>query len=132
MMRYAALSADYAGYHRTPGNRICHAIGIPLIVYAITAWSLKPFPVAAAVLPVYFLWDARVGLLITSFMAVSALLAARLPGWTSGAAFAIGWAFQLYGHAVYEEKSPAFAKNLVHLLIGPAWVASELAGLGKR
>ena len=132
MMGYAALSADYAGYHRTPGNRICHAIGIPLIVYAITAWSLRPFPIAAVVLPVYFLWDARVGLLITSFIAVSALLAARLPGWTSWAAFAIGWGFQFYGHAVYEKKSPAFAKNLVHLLIGPAWVASELAGLGKR
>ena len=131
---YAALSADYAAYHRAPRNRLCHAIGVPLIVYAVVAWSRvgAPFPVVALLLPVYFLWDARVGALLTAFIAVSALAAARLPGWTSWAAFAIGWAFQFYGHAVYEKKSPAFAKNLAHLLIGPAWVATELAGFGKR
>ena len=131
---YTELSADYAEYHRTRGNRVCHAFGIPLIGYAIVAWSRvgTPFPIAALLLPIYFLWDARVGMLMTSFIAVSALVAARLPGWTSAAAFLIGWAFQFYGHAVYEKKSPAFAKNLAHLLIGPAWVATELAGLRKR
>lgn len=131
---YAALSADYAAYHRTRGNQVCHAFGIPLIGYAIVAWSRvgTPFPIAALLLPIYFLWDARVGMLMTSFIAVSALVAARAPGWTSAAAFLIGWAFQFYGHAVYEKKSPAFAKNLTHLLIGPAWVATELAGLRKR
>ena len=131
---YTELSADYAAYHRTRGNRVCHAFGIPLIGYAIVAWSCvgTPFPIVALLLPVYFLWDARVGMLMTSFIAVSAIVAARVPGWTSAAAFLIGWAFQFYGHAVYEKKSPAFAKNLTHLLIGPAWVATELAGLRKR
>lgn len=131
---YTELSADYAAYHRTRGNQVCHAFGIPLIGYAIVAWSRvgTPFPIVALLLPVYFLWDARVGMLMTSFIAVSALIAARVPGWTSAAAFLIGWAFQFYGHAVYEKKSPAFAKNLTHLLIGPAWVAAELAGLRKR
>jgi uncharacterized membrane protein YGL010W len=131
---YAELSEDYAEYHRTSGNRLCHAFGIPLIVYAVVAWSRvgSPFPIAALILPVYFLWDLRVGALMTSFMAVSALVAARAPGWASWAAFVLGWAFQFVGHAVYEKKSPAFAKNLAHLLIGPAWVASELAGLEPR
>ena len=131
---YRRLSADYSEYHRSPGNRFCHAIGIPLIVYAIVAWSriMTPFPIVAVVLPVYFLWDARVGLIMTTFIALSALIAAHVPGWSSWAAFTIGWAFQFYGHSVYEKKTPAFAKNLTHLLIGPAWVATELAGFDKR
>jgi uncharacterized membrane protein YGL010W len=131
---YAALSADYADYHRTNGNRRCHAVGIPLIGYAVVAWSRvgSAFPIAALLLPVYFLWDPRVGALMTSFVAVCALIAARAPGWASWAAFVVGWAFQFVGHAVYEKKSPAFAKNLSHLLIGPAWVATELTGLKAR
>ena len=83
----------------------------------------------ALLLPIYFLWDRRVGALMTTFIAVSALLAARLPGWTSWAAFLVGWIFQFYGHVVYEKKSPAFTKNFAHLLVGPAWIAAELAGL---
>jgi uncharacterized membrane protein YGL010W len=131
---YSELFADYADYHRASGNRLCHAFGVPLIAYAVVAWSRvgSPFPIAALILPVYFLWDARVGALMTSFMAVSALVAARAPWWSSWAAFVLGWAFQFVGHAVYEKKSPAFAKNMAHLLVGPAWVASELAGLKSR
>jgi uncharacterized membrane protein YGL010W len=127
---YAALSADYAGYHATAGNRRCHAVGIPLIAYAVVAWTcVAGWPSAALVLPLYFAWDARVGAMMTVFVAASALLAARLPFWTSAAAFVVGWAFQFYGHVVYEKKSPAFTKNLAHLLVGPAWIASKLAGL---
>ena len=131
LLDYRSLSADYAAYHRTAGNRRCHVIGIPLIAYAVVAWSRfgLPVPVAALLLPIYFLWDRRVGALMTTFIAVSALLAARLPAWTAWAAFLVGWAFQLYGHTAYEKKSPAFLKNFAHLLVGPAWIASELAGL---
>jgi uncharacterized membrane protein YGL010W len=134
MHGYAELSADYAAYHRTSGNRFCHAFGIPLIVYALAAWSRigSPFPMAALLLPIYFLWDWRVGALMTSFIAVSALIAAHVPWWTSWGAFIVGWAFQFYGHTVYEKKKPAFAKNMTHLLVGPAWVATELAGLKSR
>ncbi len=39
------------------------------------------------------------------------------------AAFVAGWILQFVGHA-YEGKSPAFLTNLVHLLVGPLWVAS--------
>jgi uncharacterized membrane protein YGL010W len=134
LLDYAALSADYSEYHRASGNRCCHEIGIPLIVYALVAWSRigSSIPFVALVLPLYFRWDARAGSLMAIFFAASALVAAHMPGWTSWAAFIIGWVFQFYGHAVYEKKSPAFAKNLAHLLVGPAWVATELAGLGKR
>jgi uncharacterized membrane protein YGL010W len=40
-------------------------------------------------------------------------------------AFVVGWVFQFVGHA-YEGKSPAFLTNLLHLLVGPLWVASHL------
>lgn len=131
---YAALSADYAAFHATPGNRLCHKIGIPLIAYAVVAWSRfgGGFPGAALLLPVYFLWDKRVGLIMTVFVAASAAVAARLPWWASWAAFLAGWAFQFCGHSVYEKKSPAFLRNFAHLLVGPAWIASELAGLRPR
>ncbi|MDE2141643.1 MAG: DUF962 domain-containing protein [Elusimicrobia bacterium] len=130
-MDYPALSADYARYHRARGNRICHAVGIPLIGYAVTAWSCfgTGLPATALLLPIYFRWDRRIGLMLTAFIAVSAALAAVLPGWTSGAAFVVGWILQFAGHALYEKKSPAFTKNLDHLLVGPAWIAAELAGL---
>lgn len=134
LLDYAALSADYAAYHATPGNRRCHAVGVPLIAYAVVAWSASVvgFPLAALFLPIYFLWDRRVGLIMTSFVAASALLAARLPGWTAWAAFVVGWIVQFVGHAVYEKKSPAFARNLAHLLVGPAWVATKTFRLAGR
>jgi uncharacterized membrane protein YGL010W len=40
-------------------------------------------------------------------------------------AFVVGWVFQFIGHA-YEGKAPAFLTNLLHLLVGPLWVASHL------
>ena len=130
MSSYAALSADYGEYHKTRGNRVCHAVGIPLIVYAVAAWSrVRGVPAAALVLPLYFHWDARVGAVVTAFVAACALAAAVLPSWAAWAAFAVGWAFQFAGHALYEKRSPAFTRNLAHLLVGPAWVAAELAGL---
>ncbi len=134
LLDYAALTADYAEYHRTEGNLRCHKIGIPLIAYAVVAWSRfgTGFPGAALLLPVYFLWDRRVGALMLAFVAASALVSARLPGWTAWAAFAVGWSFQLYGHRVYEVKSPAFLKNAAHLLIGPAFIAAEFAGPRSR
>ncbi len=37
----------------------------------------------------------------------------------------MGWIFQGIGHAVYEKRSPAFLRNLVHLLVGPAFLVNE-------
>lgn len=130
MLDYAALLADYESYHRAPGNVRCHAFGVPLIAYAVVAWSRlgTGFPGAALLLPMYFLWDRRVGAAMAAFVAAAALLSSRLPAWTAWAAFAAGWAVQFYGHAAFEKRSPAFLRNLTHLLVGPAFVASELAG----
>jgi uncharacterized membrane protein YGL010W len=88
-------------------------------------------PLIAALLPLYFLWDARVGLLLALFLAACAGLAAVLPPWAAWAAFLAGWGFQIAGHGIWEKRSPAFLKSLAHLLVGPAWIAAELAGLRR-
>ncbi len=130
MFDYDRLSADYATYHRTEGNRRAHAIGVPLIVFAVVTWTQigSFFPLAALVLPVYFLWSRRLGLVMTAFIAVCAVVSSCLPAWTAGAAFIIGWAFQIYGHRAHEKNSPALLDNLAHMLIGPAFVAEGLIG----
>ena len=46
-------------------------------------------------------------------------------------ALIIGWIFQGIGHAVYEKRSPAFTRNLIHLLIGPMFLLNEAFSLRK-
>jgi len=129
---YAALSADYAEYHRARGNRVCHCLGIPLIVYAVCAWTrVFGIPAVLALMPLYFLWDARLGALVSAFVLACALAARVLPPWAAWAAFVLGWILQFAGHGVWEKRSPAFARNLIHLLVGPAWIAAELTGLRR-
>ena len=129
------MLADYALAHRTRGNILCHAFGITLIVFGVLA-TLARIPVAAhwtaadvlvALAGVYYLWlDLPLGIAVT-LVAVLFDLAARWAGdWRIGAAaFVVGWIFQGIGHAVYEKRRPAFLRNLVHLLIGPAFLVNE-------
>jgi uncharacterized membrane protein YGL010W len=35
---------------------------------------------------------------------------------------------QFAGHYVWEKKSPAFFRNLTHLLVGPLWIAAKAVG----
>jgi uncharacterized membrane protein YGL010W len=54
-------------------------------------------------------------------------VAGAVGNWRIGlAAFIVGWVFQGIGHAVYEKKSPAFFRNLLHLMIGPVFLWNEL------
>jgi uncharacterized membrane protein YGL010W len=130
---WPALSAEYAADHATRGNRVCHAFGVPSIAYAVVALSrVGPgvgVPTAALLLPLYFSWDRRIGVLMTLFVAGSTAAAALLPAWSPYAALAAGIVFQAAGHSVFEGRRPAFTRDLLHLLVGPAWVAAELTGL---
>jgi len=55
------------------------------------------------------------------------LLARVVADWRIGlGAFVVGWIFQGIGHARYEKKSPAFFKNLLHLLVGPIFLWNEV------
>jgi uncharacterized membrane protein YGL010W len=136
--RVDALLADYASYHRTRGNLICHAFGITLIVFGIVAMLLTvrlpgslPVTLAEAVIAAAFLFYATLDFpLAVAMLAELALLdlAARgIGNWRAGlAAFVLGWVFQGVGHARFEKNSPAFFKNLTHLMVGPFFLINEL------
>jgi uncharacterized membrane protein YGL010W len=138
MRRIDALLADYGSSHQSRGNVLCHAVGITLIVFGVLVmlhaipingpWTLSEAAVAAASLA-YLSLDLPLGLATTAALVILDLGArATLRsqwGW-GAAAFVAGWIFQGIGHAVYEKKSPAFFRNLVHLLVGPAFLVNEL------
>ena len=75
--------------HQHPLNRLCHYVGIPTLV------ASGVYPIVA-----YLLWG------------VIAWQAWLLLG-------AVGWAFQLVGHAI-EGNSPAFLRDPWQVLVGPA------------
>jgi uncharacterized membrane protein YGL010W len=135
MRRVDALLAEYGRAHRTAGNLACHAAGITLIVFGILA-ALRAVPIGGAwtasevlvSLGFLFYLTLDVPLALALLAALVALdLAARAAGsWRLGlVAFAAGWVFQAVGHGVYEKNSPAFFRNLVHLLVGPAFLVNE-------
>lgn len=133
--------ADYAAFHRTPGNQACHYVGIPLIVLSIlsllsqvTAFTLAGYPltlaaIALALITAYYLTlDVGLALFMLVIAAVMIALGSRIPvPWAIGL-FVLGWIFQYLGHYAYEKKSPAFYKNLTHLLIGPLWILAKALG----
>ncbi len=142
--RATRLFSDYAAAHSTAGNRACHAVGIPLIVFSLVLaltrvpivsgpWSAAEPVIVLATLAAVAI-DAGAAAAFFVYLAASDLVSRAIPAWTSPA-FAIGlaaglflggWAFQLVGHAVYEKNRPAFLRNLAHLLIGPLWIARKL------
>jgi uncharacterized membrane protein YGL010W len=83
--------------------------------------------------------DVSLGLIFVGFAAACDLASrgivgaiGRGPALAAAAAlFAVGWIFQLVGHAVYEKNRPAFARNLRHLLVGPLWIARKVSRRGR-
>lgn len=136
--RVDALLTDYASYHRTRGNLVCHAFGITLIIFGgVTMLLSLRLPGATRataaelliglVLLFYLTLDASLALVMLLEFAVLDIAARAIADWRAGlAAFLVGWAFQGLGHARFERNSPAFFKNLVHLMVGPLFLANEL------
>jgi uncharacterized membrane protein YGL010W len=135
------LLAEYGAYHRDGRNLICHEIGIPLIVLGIVALLRQvhvwvPFlstTLAGALLLMLslyyaaaFLRENTAAVVVAAVgLAVIYVISAYVTWPFAVGAFVAGWIFQFVGHA-YEGKSPAFLTNLLHLLVGPLWVASHL------
>jgi len=133
--------ADYAAFHGTPGNKACHYVGIPLIVLAVLAllarvpllaiggYDVTLAEVALVLVTAYYLTLDAVLAAIMFAASVGLLFLGRpLPVWVSVALFVVGWIFQFIGHYVYEKRSPAFYRNLVHLLVGPLWIVAKAVG----
>jgi uncharacterized membrane protein YGL010W len=133
--------ADYAAHHGTSGNRLCHMIGIPLIVLSVFAllvkvplFTLGGFTVTAgeallvAATAYYLTLDAPLALMMAAASAVLLVVGRPLPLWLAWSLFAFGWVLQFIGHYVYEKRSPAFFRNLTHLLVGPLWILAKATG----
>ena len=135
-MTKTELFSEYASYHADSRNRVCHAVGIPLIVLGILGAEslvrIGPIDLAiitaVAVLIYYAVLDIRGALLSAAIFALLYFIALHLPWQVNVAAFVIGWGFQLVGHR-FEGTKPKFLENLIYLLIGPLYIFEELFGL---
>lgn len=129
---------EYSGYHRSAANEVCHYIGIPtIIVGAGTLLGLVPLvrvgtvsvtlaEVIAAGIVVFYVVSARwLGVVTALILALLVALGRALPPLVGLGLFFGGWAVQFVGHARWEKRSPAFLRNLVHLLVGPAWLVER-------
>jgi uncharacterized membrane protein YGL010W len=144
------LLNQYAEYHRDRRNILTHFVGVPMIVFGVsvllTGWSFAlagvTWTLAWAVFALAAAWYLTrghwgIGLATTLGVGLLTLLAHRVGGesttqwlaWGLGF-FAVGWLVQFVGH-YYEGKKPAFADDIVGLLVGPMFVVLEmLAPLG--
>ena len=144
------LLKQYAEYHRDRRNILTHFVGVPMIVFGIgVLLSWPPFVLGGLTLSAAWLlyaaaalWyltrgEFALGVAVSAGMGLLLLLAHRVSGgglghwlaWGVGF-FAIGWLIQFIGH-YYEGRKPAFADDIVGLLVGPMFVVLEmLASLG--
>lgn len=142
-MTIAQRLARYREYHHDHRNVLTHAVGIPLIVLAITTLLARPvfelgglvltpaIIVAALAALWYVSLDTRTGLLMTALLAIFVILGGLIAtistaAWLGGGfgLFVIGWVFQLVGHK-FECRKPAFVDDLRSFLVGPLFVVVE-------
>lgn len=125
--------AQYGETHTDRVNEICHFVGIPLIIAGAASLMgavglssggrVTLAELVVALLALFYLIEARLLGLVTALAIIGIVAIGRqLPAIGGLGLFLIGWGFQLVGHSVFEKRSPAFFKNLLHLLVGPAWL----------
>jgi uncharacterized membrane protein YGL010W len=133
--------ADYAAFHGTAGNKACHYVGIPLIVLSLLS-LLARVPLFAVGGHAVTLAEVTIVAVTAYYLTLDALLAAvmlvasvallvvgrPLPPVAAAVLFVLGWILQFVGHYVYEKRSPAFFRNLAHLLVGPLWIVAKAVG----
>jgi uncharacterized membrane protein YGL010W len=135
MKKVDSLLSDYAFYHQSTGNKICHFIGIPLIIFSLLVilrsivvyhWFTGAEILILLSFIYYLMLDFRLALGMLFVVCVLDAAAWRIPDIRIGlAVLVVGWIFQGIGHAVYEKRSPAFTRNLVHLMVGPLFLLNE-------
>jgi uncharacterized membrane protein YGL010W len=136
--------AEYGESHQDDTNELIHWICVPLIFFSVLGliWSIPvpvalagalPWfnwvqPVALAALAFYFRLSVPLAFGLLGFMALCycALEALSLwggfPVWrVCVALFVLAWIGQFIGHKI-EGQKPSFLKDVVFLLIGPAWL----------
>lgn len=152
MKSFVDYLSQYAAYHRDKRNIATHFVGIPMIVAAVAILLSRPVvmhldgvALSPALLVIvltslfYLRLDLRFGVAMTMFLLVCLWLGQLLAGagtvawlvWGIGM-FVVGWIFQFVGH-YYEGRKPAFVDDVIGLIIGPLFVAAEVAfAMGLR
>ncbi len=152
MTTFVQHLSKYAAYHRDKRNVATHFVGIPMIVAGVTTllsrpvlmhvdgMAISPALIAVAITALFYLkLDIRFGIVMSVFLAACLWLGQTLAvqttaiwlSWGIGV-LAVGWVIQFIGH-YFEGKKPAFVDDVMGLIIGPIFVAAELAfELGLR
>ena len=136
--------AEYGESHQDHANETIHWICVPVIFYSVLGllWSI-PVPAILAAAAPWFIWVQPVILAALAFyFRLSVPLAFGLLGFISACyillelqvilcpfpiwkssliLFVLAWVGQFIGHKL-EGRKPSFFKDLVFLLIGPAWL----------
>jgi uncharacterized membrane protein YGL010W len=136
-----AYFADYATFHGTPGNKACHYVAVPVIVLTVIALlaqveiatvsgvTVTLAEVAILLVTAYYLTlDPPLAVIMLAAFALCAWAGRFMPPMVSLGLFVAAWVLQFIGHYVYEHRSPAFFRNLTHLLVGPLWVVAKATG----
>jgi uncharacterized membrane protein YGL010W len=139
---------QYAAYHRDKRNIMTHFIGVPLIVFGVVVMlsravlahvdgvAVSVALIVSIIAAIYYVkLDLALGVTLAAFLAlcvwigqmIAPMSIANWLGWGVGS-FVVGWAFQFVGHH-YEQRKPAFADDLIGLIIGPLFVVAEVAFL---
>ena len=140
--------AEYGESHQDHANELIHWICVPLIFFSVLGfiWAI-PTPdawevtlpwfnwsiVAIVLATVFYAWlsiPIAIGLL--GFMTLCQTLCLQIemqgfpwPVWKICLViFVLAWVGQFIGHKI-EKKKPSFLKDLVFLLIGPAWLLGK-------
>ena len=147
--------ADYGESHQHQANELIHWVCVPVIFFCVLGllWCV-PVPEAwqervpwfswtllamAAAMMFYVRLSPRLSAGLLCFMAICYwgiatldLLAHWPVGKICAVAFVLAWIGQFIGHRI-EGRRPSFLKDLVFLLIGPAWLMSMVyKKLGQR
>ena len=140
--------ASYAAYHRDRRNIATHAVGLPIIAFAVIVLLSRvgipvtiggmPFTLTPAIIGViaaciyYLLLDLALGAALIAIIAAMTGYAGdivalgALPSLAIGLGLlAAGLILQFIGH-YYEGRRPAFLDDLISTLIGPLFVMAEL------
>lgn len=134
--------AEYSESHRNPTNKLLHWICVPAIMWTVIAllWAI-PVPEAMQLHPwlnwatifvvVAQLFYLTFGFVIFTGMLIMSVVMLVFTAWLEQVApfalwqiavavFIVAWIGQFIGHHI-EGKKPSFFKDLLFLLVGPAW-----------
>ena len=146
MKSFVEHLSKYAAYHRDKRNVATHYVGVPMIVAGVVTMlsrpafmhidgiAISPAAILVAITALFYLrLDIRFGTVMSTFLAACLWLGQLLAvqptaiwlSWGAGV-FLVGWVFQFIGH-YFEGKKPAFVDDILGLVIGPIFVAAELA-----